>query len=108
MSTRFSDLKKVIGFDPESKQNLVPGREWIETINLNLWTLGEPIFGSVDDFPSLRLGQNLLEHYRAKDQLRDDLRAPVDRRIEDFLRRYLKGIEGAENIELPEIGRAHV
>lgn len=101
MSTRFSDLKKVIGFDPESKQNLVPGREWIETINLNLWTLGEPIFGSVDDFPSLRLGQNLLEHYRAKDQLRDDLRAPVDRRIEDFLRRYLKGIEGAENIELP-------
>lgn len=95
------DLTSAIGFDPESLENVTPDPSWIEYINLNLSALGEPIFGDVRDYPTLRLGQALVEHYQAKDALRAAVRPPVDRRIEQFLKDTLAGIDDDTEIHLP-------
>lgn len=100
MANFFSDLKTTVGFDTESKGNITPAKDWVEFINLNLSALGEPIFGEVDQYPTLKMGQALLAHYRAKEQLRDRVRPPVDHRIEDFLLDYLKDVDG-KDLELP-------
>ncbi len=95
------DLTSAIGFDPESLENVTPDPSWIEYINLNLSALGEPIFGNAKDYPTLRLGQALVEHYQAKDALRAAIRPPVDRRIEKFIKDSLADVDGGEEIHLP-------
>ena len=98
-----TNLKKRIGFDAENGVATGPPEHIIERINLNLSSLGEPIFGDPAAYPALTMSENLVAHFRAKNELmRDGLRPPVDLRIEKFLARYLGDLDAEEgNILLP-------
>jgi phosphoenolpyruvate carboxykinase (diphosphate) len=99
--SRTPDLRTTIGFDADACRTVVPDASLIEYINLYLTALGEPILGQPSEFRSLQLGQSLMAHYQAKDALRDELRPPVDRRIEAFINDYV-GTSGSGNeIHLP-------
>jgi len=101
MQKRSTDLRTTIGFDPATCSAIIPDASYIEFINMSLSALGEPIYGDPADYKLLKLGQSLMAHYSAKDQLRDELRPPVDQRIEDFLARYLDGVQGGAKLRLP-------
>ncbi|KAF0093737.1 MAG: hypothetical protein E1N59_2567 [Puniceicoccaceae bacterium 5H] len=101
MQTTLPDLRTAIGFDSTTCSSVLPDKGMIEYINMQLAALGEPIFGKEEDYAFLKMGQSLMAHYQAKDQLRDKLRPPSDRRIEEWLHQYLQEVEGAENLHLP-------
>ncbi|MGA1204581.1 MAG: hypothetical protein ACO3ZW_02060 [Opitutales bacterium] len=89
-----SNLINKIGFDIEKGIASGPPEHIIERINLNLAALGQPIFGQKESFPALMMSQNLVAHFRAKNELmKDGLRPPVDLRIEKFLAGYLSELE---------------
>ena len=97
-----TNLKKRIGFDPSTSRATGLPENVIERINLNLAALGEPIFGKAEDYPALMMGQNLVAHFRAKNELmKDGLRPPADLRIEAFLESYLADLEGEPKVHLP-------
>ncbi len=97
-----TSLQKRIGFDPvQCRATGLPGNI-IERINLNLASLGEPIFGDRDQYPVLVMSENLVAHFRAKNELmKNGLRPPVDLRIEDFLHDYLAELGDEGKLHLP-------
>lgn len=101
MANRKNDLKTFIGFDPATLSAAKPSPDLVEYINLKLAALGCPIFGNKDDYPLLKMGSSLLSHYQAKDRYFEDLRPPVDQRIEQFLHSYLAELPEAKQIRLP-------
>jgi len=101
MDSTTIDLRTAIGFDRESRESLQPSGELLDFINLQLASLGQPPVPTGGDSSWSAVGQSLMAHFQAKDQLRDELRPPVDKRIEDFIQRYISGVEGAEEIRLP-------
>lgn len=96
-----ADYKRAIGFDPERCRAVEPDRALIEFINLQLAAMGQPIYGKAEDYPMLRMGQSLMAHYQAKDRLREELRPPVDLRIQSFLNDYLHEVRGYDVLRLP-------
>jgi hypothetical protein len=95
-------LKKRIGFDHEKGTASGYPENIIERINLNLAALGQPIFGEPEAYPALVMGENLVAHFRAKNELmKDGLRPPVDLRIEEFLADYLSELNDEAEIHLP-------
>ena len=101
MDSTTIDLRAAIGFDPETCVSLPPAPELLDFINLQLASLGEPPVPTDGSASWSAVGQSLMAHFQAKDQLREELRPPVDRRIQDFIHRYLAGVEGADAIRLP-------
>ncbi|MGC9451006.1 MAG: hypothetical protein ACP5I4_06115 [Oceanipulchritudo sp.] len=96
------NLRKQIGFDVKTCAGSGYPENIIEQINLNLAALGEPIFGEKGAYPALVMGENLVAHFRAKNELmKDGLRPPVDLRIESFLADYLDGLDDGGPILLP-------
>ena len=96
-----ANLIRKIGYDPEACRATGLPEHVIERINLNLAALGEPIFGEKEDYPALMMSQNLVAHFRAKNELmKDGLRPPVDLRIEKFLKDYLSELDEPE-VHLP-------
>ena len=101
MNSQTSDLKTTIGFDPETRAAVIPSSETIQFINLQLASMGEPIFGDPDAYPLLRIGRSLVAHYEAKDRLREALQSPVDQRIEHWLNDFFKAERGDHTMRLP-------
>lgn len=98
-----TNLVKAIGFDVKTGTDSRPSSDIIERINLYLAALGEPIFGSLEEFPALAMSQNLVSNFLARNQLlKDGLRPPVDMRIEAFINAYLADLaEEDRSIRLP-------
>lgn len=95
------DPKSTIGFDATAGRSIVPDRETIQFVNLQLAAMGQPIYGSSEEYPLLKLGRGLAAHFQAKDRLRDALHPPVDQRIENWMNQYLaESLEG-DKLELP-------
>lgn len=94
-------LIEKIGFDSVAcRASGVPENN-IERINLNLAAIGEPIFGKKEDYPTLMVTENLVAHFRAKNELvKDDVYPPVDARIQSFLEDYLSDLD-EEVADLP-------
>lgn len=95
-----SDLKSTIGFDSETGKSLVPDRETLQFVNLQLAAMGQPIHGSSEE-PLLQMGRTLAAHFQAKDQLGDTMRSPVDQRIETWLNDFLADSLEGERLGLP-------
>jgi hypothetical protein len=96
-----ANLIRKIGYDPKACRATGLPEHVVERINLNLAALGEPIFGKTEDYPALMMSQNLVAHFRAKNELmKDGLRPPVDLRIEKFLKDYLAELDEPE-VHLP-------
>lgn len=98
-----TNLVKAIGFDVKTNADCRPRTDLIERINLYLAALGEPIFGKIEDFPSLSISQNLVSNFKARNELlKDGLRPPADCRIEAFLQSYLADLpEEDRTVRLP-------
>ncbi|MFP4540941.1 MAG: hypothetical protein ACLFR7_04880 [Opitutales bacterium] len=95
------DLQTTLGYDLANGRPTIPGPEFVELINLQLTALGQPIFGKEEDFPLLSMGRSLTAQFRAKERMRDQPRAPVDMRIEQWLNRYLDGVREGKAMQLP-------
>lgn len=99
---REKNLQKQIGYNVDKCAASGPPENIVERINLNLAALGEPIFGRREDYPALVMTENLVSHFRAKNELmKDGLRPPVDLRIERFLKDYLADLPSEPSINLP-------
>jgi hypothetical protein len=98
-----TNLVKAIGFDVKTRADAGPSRDIIERINLNLAALGEPIFGKLEDYPTLSMSENLVSNFRARNQLlKDGLRSPADLRIESFIESYLAELSDEDRaVRLP-------
>ncbi len=62
-------------------------------INLKLVSSGQPPCGTGDTARFIDIAHDLLLSYREKNRLLSAYHCPVDRRIQDFLNRYLKDLE---------------
>lgn len=96
------NLATTIGFDVALGKSVLPGREIVEFINLQLSALGQPIFGCIEDYPLLGLGRSLAAHYQARERLHESPRAPVDARIETWLGDYFGDVVNGEPLRLPD------
>ncbi len=70
-------------------------------INLKLASSGQPTCTDGYAASFLDTAEDLLRTYREKNRLLTEHRCPADQRIEDFLHRYLDGIDGMESGILP-------
>lgn len=62
-------------------------------INLKLAAMGEPIYGNKSDNDFLEIAHPLLVIHLERVRLLSNFLCPVDRRIQDFIDEYLKGVE---------------
>ncbi len=76
------------GYTPEGKDT----QTIKEYVNLKLAARGFSIVGDEADFPFLEMGRSLLANFQERMRLLSDRLAPVDQRIDQFLRDYLTGI----------------
>lgn len=95
------DPKSTIGFDAATGRSITPDREAIQFVNLQLASMGQPIYGSSDEYPLLKLGLGLAAHFQAKDRLGEALHPPVDQRIEAWLNAYLADTLDGAQLHLP-------
>ncbi|AGA33021.1 hypothetical protein TVNIR_1350 [Thioalkalivibrio nitratireducens DSM 14787] len=87
------DLVRMLGLgtspaDPEAER-----RKLQLYINLKLASSGQPTFLSGDMAEFLDTAQDLLKSYREKNRLLSQHHCPADRRVQDFLERYLEGLD---------------
>jgi phosphoenolpyruvate carboxykinase (diphosphate) len=87
------DMERMLGLgaapaDPEAER-----RKLQLYINLKLASSGQPTLLTGDMAEFLGTAQDLLKSYREKNRLLSHHHCPSDRRIQDFLRRYLQGLD---------------
>lgn len=98
------DAKSAIGY----RSHLSPAaleverRQLARHANLQLAALGLPSSFDEDDQELSAIAGSLVRNYRQQLDLLADERCPVDRRIEDFLARYLKELKLVDPLRLPE------
>ncbi len=63
-------------------------------INLKLASSGQPFVRGQESDAFMDVAHDLLMAYRAKNWLLSEYLNPADRRIQDFLQRYLEGVDG--------------
>ncbi|MEM7392753.1 MAG: hypothetical protein AAF492_10430, partial [Verrucomicrobiota bacterium] len=82
------DLKKTIGFDPETRSNLLDQENLLDYVNLKLAARGCPTFEkSTSSF--MELGRAMLANLQEKNRLLTDHLCPADQTIQNFLVDYL-------------------
>ena len=83
-------------------------RDMIQYINLQLASLGQPIFddtGSEDKFANIKfqaLTEGLINSFREKSRLLSGHLSPVDTRIQNFIDDYLKEVNFDKEYRLPD------
>ncbi|MFV0592632.1 MAG: hypothetical protein ACK5M7_14690 [Draconibacterium sp.] len=90
------------------KQNLRDRRDMIQFINLQLASLGQPVFNDDSDADKkyanakfLGLTEGLINSFRQKSRLLSGHLSPVDTRIQNFVDDYLKEVDFNKNFRLP-------
>lgn len=83
------DLKTQLGYYHEAPRNAKPAPSVVQYINLKLAALGRPIFLGNGHSELNEIAAPLLANHREKDRLLADHPCPADKRIRDFLTRYL-------------------
>ena len=81
------DLKRSLGICSKSDKSRV--EDLRRYINLKLKAMGLPIYETKKDCDFLEIAHDLLEDYMERMRLLKDHLNPVDKRIQDFLNRYL-------------------
>ena len=69
-------------------------------INLKLASMGLPYNSSTDNM-DIEIAHDLIENYKEKNRLLSTYHCPVDKRIQEFLNRYLSDLDSKELPELP-------
>jgi len=86
------DLQTAIGITPGKR--LTPSRDpfLLEYANLRLAAIGQPIYGQKEDYSFMNLATPILRDYQEKSRLLAGYLSPVDKRIHDFIDRYLESL----------------
>lgn len=91
-----------------TKQSKRDRRDMIQYINLQLASLGQPLFNNETDSGTKyanakfqALTQGLINSFREKSRLLSGHLSPVDQRIQDFIDDYLKEVEFEKEHRLP-------
>ncbi len=94
--------------DKTQKQILRDRRDMIQFINLQLASLGQPVFTDDSDADKkyanakfLGLTEGLIDGFRQKSRLLSDHLSPVDTRIQNFIDDYLKEVGFDKSYRLP-------
>lgn len=113
-------LKTLNPTDTESVHPLMHTRDLIRYINLRLATLGLPVFDDselpqadrLSDPKFMGLTEGIVDNYRTRARLIQNVFSPVDRRIQDFIERYLSDLPADVVPKLPNntfvIDKPHV
>jgi hypothetical protein len=97
------DLVRALGLDqaasnPEEERNRLH-----LYINLKLATSGQPTCATGESASFMETAQDLLKSFREKTRLLSSYHCPVDRRIQDFINRYLHELELNRVPSLPAV-----
>lgn len=87
------DLAQSLGIHPEGFDVAAERRRLHLYINLKLASSGQPTCAACDQDDFLSTANDLLRAYREKNRLLSNYLCPVDRRIQNFLNRYLEDLE---------------
>lgn len=90
------------------KANKKDRKDMIQYINLQLASLGQPLFHDEDDAVTkfanakfIALTEDFINSFREKTRLLTGHQSPIDRRIQEFLDDYLKDVEVPEGCTIP-------
>lgn len=97
------DVERSLGLNRVSNNPQEERRKLQLYINLKLASSGQPTCASDDEGEFLAIAHDLLKSYREKARLLSDYLCPADRRIQDFLVRYLKEIPADQVPTLPSM-----
>ncbi|MCM8530627.1 MAG: hypothetical protein NE330_05640 [Lentisphaeraceae bacterium] len=92
------NLKKTLGISQETDHE-ASRQEALRYINLKLSALGCPWYKK-GEFNDLGVAEDLVQNYRERNRLFENVYSPADGRIQNFLNKYFDGIEG-EKPHLP-------
>jgi len=95
------DLEQALGLKTGDVDELWSRRRLQLYINLKLASSGQPTCAGEWDAELLHVSQGLLQSYREKNRLLSDYLCPADRRIQDFLNRYLRDVALPDQPRLP-------
>ncbi|MCG6967116.1 MAG: hypothetical protein LJE59_11455 [Chromatiaceae bacterium] len=87
------DFERALGLG-RAEADVESGRRKLQLyINLKLASSGQPTCAGGDGAEFLHTAKDLLKSYREKNRLLSNYHCPADRRIQDFLNRYLEDLE---------------
>ncbi len=93
------DTKRRLGI-LDNAENKDARERTLRYINLKLASMGLP-YNSSTDVMDIEIAHDLIENYKEKNRLLSTYHCPVDKRIQDFLQRYLADSDTDEVPELP-------
>src|SRR5690625_5185448 len=107
------DLRNQLGYDLKDSDSEKRARDLVRYLNLKLAALGCPVYQGDGHGELNEIAAPLLANHREKARLLEDHLCPADRRIRDFLVRYLDLEEDAkllpgESLTLDRHGLARV
>ena len=92
----------------KTKQRKKDRKDLIQYINLQLASLGQPVYHDDSDAKTkyandkfIGLTEGLISSFREKSRLLGNQLCPADQRIQNFINDYLKDVEFAKNVKLP-------
>ncbi|MDC7227611.1 MAG: hypothetical protein PQJ61_12670 [Spirochaetales bacterium] len=93
------DIKRTlgIGINPEDKEQR---ERTLRYINLKLASMGLP-YSSSTDIMDVEIAHDLIENFKEKNRLLSTYLCPADKRIQNFIDRYLEDLSLEKNPELP-------
>ncbi|MFM1892796.1 MAG: hypothetical protein RLZ44_1873, partial [Pseudomonadota bacterium] len=87
------DLRRALGLGEHSGDAEEQRRKLHLYINLKLASSGQPTSSMAEGAEFLSTAKDLLRSYREKNRLLSNYHCPSDRRIQDFINRYLEDLE---------------
>lgn len=95
-------VKRTFGVGIDTKKTDVSGKKLIQYINLKLAALGYPVYNNTSSSKFLEVAQPLFDNFKEQSRFLPGEISPVGKRIDAFLKEYLKDVPGEVNIEFPK------
>ena len=95
------DFKTQLSLHPETADSVYDENALIDYVNLKLTSIGQPVYGTLDESEFYELSKSLLASYQEKSRILSDYLPPCDQRIQDFISNYFKKLIDEEVPQLP-------
>lgn len=95
------DFKTQLGLHPETAKSAYDEKALLDYVNLKLSSIGQPVYGNLEESEFYALSKSLLASYEEKSRLLADYLPPVDQRLQSFIMDYFSDLEISEIPHLP-------
>lgn len=95
------DFKTQLGLHPETAVSTYDEKALLDYVNLKLTSIGQPVYGNLDESEFYGLSKSLLASYQEKSRLLADYLPPCDQRLQSFIMEYFSDLELQELPHLP-------